>query len=65
MGLCKFCNRPAGFLRKQHKECLQKHTQAQEQIQLAIQEAYQQHNRPPRVRNFKQLFKPTRHKRVY
>ncbi|MFC3847721.1 hypothetical protein ACFOPX_04135 [Helicobacter baculiformis] len=47
MGICEFCAQPAGFLRKQHKECLQKHTQAQEQIQLAIQEAYQQHKTAP------------------
>ncbi|WP_104749201.1 hypothetical protein [Helicobacter cynogastricus] len=47
MGDCQFCNRPAGFLRKQHKECLQRHTEAQEQIKYAIQEAYQQNKIAP------------------
>ncbi|MGC8970992.1 MAG: hypothetical protein ACP5K2_02160 [bacterium] len=27
MGICKFCGKPAGFLRKEHKECKEKHNQ--------------------------------------
>lgn len=25
MGLCRFCNKPAGFLRREHRECREKH----------------------------------------
>jgi len=27
MGICRFCGKPAGFLRKEHKECKEKHNQ--------------------------------------
>jgi hypothetical protein len=27
MGDCKFCGQPAGFLRRQHKECADKYRQ--------------------------------------
>lgn len=40
MGNCKYCGQPAGFLRRQHKECAAKHDQGwRKMIDLAQQAA--------------------------
>ena len=40
MGTCRFCNRNAGFLRKQHTQCRDLHTAGMnEMTQLAAQAA--------------------------
>jgi hypothetical protein len=39
MGNCKFCGKPAGFLRSEHAECEQQHENGKRQITAAISEA--------------------------
>lgn len=37
MGTCKYCGKPAGIFRKEHKECKQKHSTGVEKIKLLIE----------------------------
>jgi hypothetical protein len=39
MGKCRFCGKPAGFLRSQHRECAAEHAQGERAIPLLIAEA--------------------------
>jgi hypothetical protein len=39
LGSCKFCGKPAGFLRSKHAECEQRHENGKKQITAAISEA--------------------------
>lgn len=39
MGNCKYCGKSAGFLRKQHKECAERHDRAMEAIRSACVDA--------------------------
>ena len=40
MGMCRYCNQNAGFLRKQHRQCRDlRSTGIQEMVQLAAQAA--------------------------
>ena len=32
MGDCRYCGKPAGFLRKEHRECAERHASAQHRI---------------------------------
>jgi len=36
MGLCRFCGKPAGFLRKEHRECREKYNQGVSSISSMI-----------------------------
>lgn len=39
MGNCRYCGKPAGFLRKQHKDCAERHDRAMEAIRAACVDA--------------------------
>lgn len=39
MGACKFCGRPAGFLRREHPDCLGRHARGRSEIQRLTIEA--------------------------
>jgi len=39
MGNCKHCGKPAGFLRRSHKECKNKHRTAKEKVESLIENA--------------------------
>jgi len=40
MGICKYCGKPAGFLKTKHKECEEKHKNGLSKIKTLITEAF-------------------------